>query len=297
MTITTLHHPSGSSCKIHSFGATVISFATDQEHLFVSREAKLDGSKAIRGGIPLVFPVFGPSASPSTMPQHGFARVNTWELVESTETAASYTLALADVTAGRGENNPWSVEEATKNGTDVLLKYNVSLETDRLITTLTAHNTGKTAFDMEALLHSYFTVPEKAAHDNNRTFITGLDNYSVVDKVTEMSGQIIIQPVGEPVVIRGETDRVYDPPQSTSAANVCLTTPQRKLKIMTEGSTGISCVVWNPGKEKAEALPDMNDDAYEEFICVEPGILTDRKISLQPGKEAFLRQSIQVIKI
>lgn len=295
MTITILRHSSGSSCKIHSFGATVISFATDQEHLFLSHGAKLDGSKAIRGGIPLVFPVFGPSASPSTMPQHGFARVNHWELVESTDTTASYTLRLAHVTAGRGHHNPWSVEEAAKNEIDVLLRYDVSLGADQLVTTLTARNTGKTAFDMEALLHSYFTVPEKAAHDSSRTFIAGLDHYSIVDKVTQMSGHI--QPVGEPVVISGETDRVYDPSEATASAQVHLLTPQGKLDITAEGSSGISCVVWNPGKEKAIAMSDMHDDAYEEFVCVEPGILTDRTIRLQPGKEAFLRQTIKAIRI
>lgn len=295
MTITTLNHPSGSSCQIHSFGATVLSFATEREHLFVSRDAKLDGSKAIRGGIPLVFPVFGPSTSPSTMPQHGFARVSTWQLIESTETTASYTLALSDVTEGRGENNPWSITEAEQNGIDVLLRYDVSLGSDQLVTTLTAQNTGKTTFDIEALLHSYFRIDDKAAHDNDRTFITGLDSYSIVDKVTQATGHL--QPVNEPVVISGETDRVYDPPEGKSNAKVHLVTPQRKLEITAEGSSGISCVVWNPGKEKAEALSDMNSDAYEEFICVEPGILTDRKISLQPGKEAFLRQTIRVIEV
>lgn len=295
MTITTLQHSSGSSCKIHSFGATVISFATDQEHLFLSRDAKLDGSKAIRGGIPLVFPVFGPSSSPSTMPQHGFARVNTWELVESTGTTASYTLRLPDVTAGRGDQNPWSVEKAAQNGIDVSLRYDVVLGADQLVTTLTVYNRGTTAFDMEALLHSYFTVPEKAAHDNSRTFITGLDHYSIVDKVTEVSGHI--QPAGEPVVISGETDRVYDPCEGTSSsAQVHLVTPHRKLDITAEGSGGVSCVVWNPGKEKADAMSDMHDGAYEEFVCVEPGILTDRTIRLQPGKEAFLRQTIRTIQ-
>jgi glucose-6-phosphate 1-epimerase len=295
MTITTLRHSSGSSCKIHSFGATVISFATNQEHLFLSRDAKLDGSKAIRGGIPLVFPVFGPSAAPSTMPQHGFARVNNWELIESTETTASYTLRLADVTAGRGDHNPWSTEEVAKNGIDVLLRYDVSLGADHLVTTLKAQNTGKTAFNMEGLLHSYFTVPEKAAHDNSRTFITGLDQYSIVDKVTQESGHK--QPVGKPIVISGETDRVYDPSEGKTGAQVQLLTPQRKLEITTEGSNAISCVVWNPGKEKAQAMSDMHDDAHEEFICVEPGILTDRTIRLQPGEEAFLKQTIKAIAI
>lgn len=51
--------PSGESVTVHLFGATVISWklANGAEQLFVSSKAILDGSKAIRGGIPVVFPV------------------------------------------------------------------------------------------------------------------------------------------------------------------------------------------------------------------------------------------------
>lgn len=51
--------PTGESVEILLFGATVVSwkdFAGD-EKLWLSDGAKLDGSKAVRGGIPLVFPV------------------------------------------------------------------------------------------------------------------------------------------------------------------------------------------------------------------------------------------------
>lgn len=44
------------TAKIHLHGATVISWRVDgKELLFLSSKALLDGSKPIRGGIPLVF--------------------------------------------------------------------------------------------------------------------------------------------------------------------------------------------------------------------------------------------------
>jgi glucose-6-phosphate 1-epimerase len=51
--------PSGESVVIYLFGATVTSWklADGREQLFLSEKAVLDGSKPIRGGIPLVFPV------------------------------------------------------------------------------------------------------------------------------------------------------------------------------------------------------------------------------------------------
>ena len=38
----------------------------------MSKKSVFDGKKAIRGGIPFVFPIFGAS---NILPQHGFARI------------------------------------------------------------------------------------------------------------------------------------------------------------------------------------------------------------------------------
>ena len=69
------------------YGATVISWKSPDaaggeplERLFVSSKAALDGSKPVRGGIPIVFPVFGAPALAqfSKLKQHGYARCSTW---------------------------------------------------------------------------------------------------------------------------------------------------------------------------------------------------------------------------
>lgn len=51
--------PSGESIEILLHGATVISWKNQDgsENLWLSDKAILDGSKAVRGGIPVVFPV------------------------------------------------------------------------------------------------------------------------------------------------------------------------------------------------------------------------------------------------
>lgn len=58
--------PSGESVTVHLYGATITSWklANGQEQLFMSEKAHLDGSKPIRGGIPIVFPVCIPPFSP-----------------------------------------------------------------------------------------------------------------------------------------------------------------------------------------------------------------------------------------
>lgn len=51
--------PTGESVEVLLWGATVISWksANGKENLFLSSKAHLDGSKPVRGGIPIVFPV------------------------------------------------------------------------------------------------------------------------------------------------------------------------------------------------------------------------------------------------
>ena len=55
----TANLPTGQHVDILLYGATVISWksANGKENLFLSSKAHLDGSKPVRGGIPLVFPV------------------------------------------------------------------------------------------------------------------------------------------------------------------------------------------------------------------------------------------------
>ena len=51
--------PTGESVEVLLYGATIISWKdpSGAEKLWVSEKAKLDGSKAVRGGVPVVFPV------------------------------------------------------------------------------------------------------------------------------------------------------------------------------------------------------------------------------------------------
>jgi glucose-6-phosphate 1-epimerase len=51
--------PSGEAVEILLYGATITSWkdASGNEKLWLSEKAVTDGTKAVRGGIPLVFPV------------------------------------------------------------------------------------------------------------------------------------------------------------------------------------------------------------------------------------------------
>ncbi|KAG7353989.1 aldose 1-epimerase [Nitzschia inconspicua] len=289
------HSASGASCKIHDFGACLISYQTGagRECLFVSRDAKMDGSKAIRGGVPLVFPQFG--QPDKSMPQHGFLRTNYWTVDESSafdtkESAGiTYTLQLKDAKAARG--GIW--DEQTMF--DCTCLYHVMIDGTKLTTTLEIQNTSTKRFFFQALLHTYYFVDGKQAMDGSKCYVKGLEGYSVIDKVSNteyISGS-------DPTTIQGETDRVYNPPVGKDMVEVTIGVGKGKeLKLTAVGTVDgkkkpVSCVVWNPYIEKARGLSDFGDDQYQEMICVEPGILGETQ--LEGGSVSKLTQVVEML--
>jgi glucose-6-phosphate 1-epimerase len=307
---TITHTASGASCRVHEFGATVLSFQTavGRECLFLSRDSKLDGSKPVRGGIPLVFPIFGPPPPPpttdeaacSTMPQHGFLRRNVWKFDESsrydTAQAAGMecSLTLKDADDGRGDGNPWNKSQPEYDCTVVLA---IQVEASQLTTTLTVKNTGTKAFPFQALFHTYYQVDEHAALDSAKCYVKGLESYRVEDKI---SGASYVQG-SDPVTIQGNVDHVYTPPplpgpgagagdvdhqkHETLSVTVGVGPPCKTMHMTAHGTVGgkkvpTSCVVWNPHRIKAEAMGDFGADQYVDMICVEPGLLGENVLEV-----------------
>ena len=60
MTTFTLSHPSGAAVEVDCYGATVVRWTlpSGKQMLYLSKLADREGKRAIRGGIPVVFPQF-----------------------------------------------------------------------------------------------------------------------------------------------------------------------------------------------------------------------------------------------
>lgn len=158
--------PTGESLEILLYGATIISWkdASGSEKLFLSSAAKTDGSKAVRGGIPVVFPVFGTAPDhkeTSKLPQHGFARTSRWEFLGKSTSEGS---------GGRDEGDssvkldfglsPSNLDEKAKEAWPFAfgLIYSVTLGREGLTTSMVVRNEGETAWEFQVLLHSYLRV-------------------------------------------------------------------------------------------------------------------------------------------
>lgn len=160
--------PTGESVDILLYGATIVSWkdATGKEKLFLSDKAALDGSKAVRGGIPLVFPVFGKApdhAATAALPQHGFARTSRWEFLGRSTSEGSGTRdglggdSSVKLDFGLSQSN--LTEESKKAWPHAFgLIYSVTLGREGLTTSIVVRNEGESAWDFQLLLHTYFRV-------------------------------------------------------------------------------------------------------------------------------------------
>lgn len=158
--------PTGEAVEILLYGATIISWkdAAGAEKLFLSSAAALDGSKAVRGGIPLVFPVFGIApdhASVASLPQHGFARTSRWEFLGKSTSESSGGRDGGDESVKLDFGlSPSNLDEKARKawGYEFGLIYSVTLGREGLTTSIVVRNEGETAWDFQVLMHSYLRI-------------------------------------------------------------------------------------------------------------------------------------------
>ncbi|KAK4153274.1 galactose mutarotase-like domain-containing protein [Chaetomidium leptoderma] len=269
--------PTGETVEVLLYGATVISWkdASGDEKLWLSEAAKLDGSRAVRGGIPIVFPVFGTAPDhPQTkdLPQHGFARTSRWEFLgKSTSESAGRATDEPTVKLDFGLSSaaPGLDPKATAHWPFKFnLIYSVTLKRESLTTSIVATNDGSAPFDCQVLLHTYLRVK-----DITTVNITGLQNATYIDKVDASTTK---QETAPTLTITGETDRVYTTTADTSDAAddgaVTVTEANNTPRFRVTRDNLSNVVVWNPWADKAEGMADFAPkDGYKQMVCVEPG--------------------------
>ncbi|KDQ06917.1 hypothetical protein BOTBODRAFT_192744 [Botryobasidium botryosum FD-172 SS1] len=292
----TLSLPSaGASAEILFFGATVISWKSagasgnsdPTERLFLSKKSALDGSKPVRGGIPVVFPFFGAPTDPAhmKMSSHGFARSSTWEWggeVLDNESGVSVRLKL----------NP-TPEISQVFSPEFSLTYVVTLAAHQLSTDLHVHNpSSDTALTHQALLHTYIST---APHSSTTVSVTPLKGLTYFDKVAGTTKQ----EEREKVDVKEFTDSVYRGAGSGERPDG----GQYKVRWGPEGAeTGLDVratnfgdvVVWNPREEAGSKLGDMEVGGWDRFVCVEPGIASYWN-TIAPGEKWIGQQVLTAI--
>lgn len=244
-------------------GAQVLAFQARGQAplLWLSPQALYQPGRAIRGGIPLCFPWFGPAPADTALPAHGFARLRDWTLVEAGPAGDALQLefALDDDDATRALwPHDFSARLRMTFGRHLALR-------------LTVTNTGASDFRFSFAFHSYFPVADSAA-----AHVEGLDGDLYVDQAA--AGRPRARQDGL-LRFAGETDLLY-----LHTAGLCRLVDEggnRSIRIAAPECRSV--ITWNPGPEKSARLADMGADAWRGMACVESGNVEDDAVSLPPG--------------
>ena len=248
----------GHGLEVYLYGATVSSWTTPggQDLLFMSSRASFSEGKAIRGGIPIVFPQF----AGGKLPSHGFARTNLWQVRASAQSSSAVRLTLG-LAASEQSLSIWPYRFE--------LEYRIELSSS-LTTSLVVRNRDEKAMEFQNALHTYFQL-----RDVSRCEVRGLAGLGYLDNLRKREQG---REDREVVTIAGEVDRIY-----VSAPNTLtirdLATP-RSFSILKHAMC--DAVLWNPWINKSRELPDMGDDDYVGMLCLEAGNIS-APIALAPG--------------
>lgn len=234
--------------------------------LFLSEHSAFKTGKAIRGGVPICFPWFGPRSDGGSGPSHGFARVQPWELVfaalmpdsgEGDRLQMTFILGPTDLSRSLGYDQFRAVYE-------VLLGRQLTLR-------LTVANLGSAPMKFEEALHSYFKVG-----DIHRAPLTGLESADYLDKRDQGRSKTA---VAGPLQLREFSDQVY--PANASALAIHDEANHRLIHIEKQQSE--TTVVWNPWPEGSAPLADLGPEEWRHFLCVEAANTATDAITLAPG--------------
>lgn len=277
--VLTFPSDSSTTVTILKYGATVLSWkVNDVEQLWLSSGAKLDGSKPVRGGIPLVFPVFGKSNEEgfNSLPQHGFARNSTWEFLGQTK-ADPPTVQFG---LGPDEANKEIYSKWDNGDNDFTLLLTISLEENDLRTHIEVENTDSKSWKFNWLFHTYLKV-----NDIEDTLVNNLPGENCYDQVLNES-YVEKAPA---IDFHQELDRVY---KNVSTEKIIQVIELGKVVHNVRRINLPDVVVWNPWTEKSAGMADFEPKSgFHNMLCIEPGHVNNF-VELQPGQSWKAEQII-----
>ena len=250
-----------STAQIVAQGAHLTRF---QDWFYLSPSAIFEAGTAIRGGIPLVFPWFGPNLRFPEAPAHGFARTAPWKLENQNEKGAIWCLSQDDATS---QFWPFAYQAQIEFSFGETLDLRFRIQ-----------NCDRRSFNFEFAFHAYFAVS-----DVRHVKLQGLDGCEFLDQIDNLARHT----QNNDVIFEGETDRIY---LDTNGP----------LEIV-DGASGFvlrnlggwrSTVVWNPWAEKAARLKDLGADQWPHFVCVECGAVAENAPHLHSGQSYEIGVSI-----
>ncbi|MBW4037536.1 MAG: D-hexose-6-phosphate mutarotase, partial [Acidobacteria bacterium] len=243
--------------------------------LFLSDRSAFTPDKAIRGGVPIIFPWFGgrtaTTSNPRTDgPSHGFARLSEWTLafagLSGDDLHLTLTLAPNDASRALGYDS-------------FQLAYQVVLGPE-LRLQLVVSNPAYQPLQFEEALHTYLSVA-----DAEQITLIGLSDTGFLDKTDEFKHKTQRETL---LKLTSETDRAYL--NTVTPINIDDAILKRRISVCKANSK--STVVWNPWSELSAKLADMSPDGWRSMVCVETANLGPNAVTLAPGAQHIMESHI-----
>jgi glucose-6-phosphate 1-epimerase len=232
--------------------------------LFLSSQSHFDAGKPIRGGVPVIFPWFGPrDANDKTSPMHGFVRLQQWK-VESVEPSDNDGVKAVFAFDSTPETRQiWDHAFALRFTAIVTRELTMQLE---------VINRSDQPFTFTEALHTYFAVG-----DVRNISLDGLGNAEYLDK-NQNHKRVRQEETGEGgLKLVAPTDRVYQ--DTTATVTIDDKANARRITVAKENSR--STVVWNPWE--GSTMPDLDPAEWTRFLCVETANVRDHAVTLPAG--------------
>jgi len=261
------------SALISLYGGQILSFKPVDEKadmLFLSKKSFYGDGKAIRGGIPVCWPWFGPDPKGLQRPNHGFVRNHLWE-VTGTLTTETETKISLQFTESLKHEKTW------KQPFTLTLQFSIA---KTLVIKLVTENTGEKPFSITQAFHTYFSIG-----DINQVQVLGLEGCTYFDKLDQ--GKEKMQT--DIVTITDEIDRIYEDIDN----HLVLNDPANNRRIEIASENCRTGVVWNPWQK---AMVDLEEQDYQCFVCVETGNIAFDLVQIPPGGKNSLITSYKIIR-
>jgi glucose-6-phosphate 1-epimerase len=241
--------------------------------MFLSDKAYYQAGKAIKGGIPVCWPWFGPDPEDKGRASHGFVRDRLWQVTSTASLADGSTQVILGLVDTAETRSIWPC--AFNLAIEITVGHTLKIE-------LVTRNTGDQAFKITQAFHTYFTVG-----DISQVSVVGLAGTEYLDKVD--GGQTKTQDGA--VTVAQEVDRVYlNVPPTLTIDDRAL---GRKISIVSSGSK--TAIVWNPWSEISAKMADLGDTDYQRLICVETANAANEVVEVAAGKEYRLGVTIGLL--
>lgn len=262
------------SASVALLGGTVLSFQPkgQKDVLWLSPKSDLEVGKAIRGGIPVCWPWFGPHPTrPDELDKHGFVRTMLWSVSDTQalpDGATQVSMVVSDTPETRAIwPHAFHMQLTVVVGPALRVGWEV-------------RNPGSQTFTYTGALHNYFHIA-----DIRRIAVSWLEGTAYLDKTDNYARKIL---PGK-LTFEKTTDSIF-----VDTTGDCLIEDPgfgRKIRVAKEGSH--TTVVWNPA-QRAALLPDLGEGTQAHFVCVETANAAHDVITVPPGGSAQLATVISL---